>query len=203
MESRYAPTSPRKQHPTLDSLPTRRHSTSFSPLPSPIRTRSDRPPLRDSGQGSTSSAFSDHHAPPDQTQRRTRELSVTADTLRSFVTVNRSEPSLYHHVSASQSGAAEGSTADGDYDHGEGHDGGPSTAGTGSSASVRPIKSRYMGTGAPEDPFVVCFDVNDPGDPRRWSKAYRWWIMTCACFEMTCGTLAISLFTPGTAQIVK
>lgn len=50
-------------------------------------------------------------------------------------------------------------------------------------------------TGTPQDPFIVCFEADDPDDPRQWSTAYRWFLMACAASEMTGGSES-ALHTP-------
>lgn len=32
----------------------------------------------------------------------------------------------------------------------------------------------YSGSGSPEDPYVVCFQKVDEGDPRQWGNVKRW-----------------------------
>jgi len=49
----------------------------------------------------------------------------------------------------------------------------------------RPDKFRsYIGSGTPEDPYVVDWDLDDPEDPYNWPNLQRW-IITAQVFIST------------------
>jgi hypothetical protein len=39
-----------------------------------------------------------------------------------------------------------------------------------------PHERTYTGSGTPDDPYVVDWDLNDPDDPYNWPKAKKWLI---------------------------
>jgi hypothetical protein len=50
----------------------------------------------------------------------------------------------------------------------------------------------YIGSGTPEDPYVVDWDLNDPEDPYNWPNLQRW-IITAQVFISTFFPFFISL----------
>lgn len=54
----------------------------------------------------------------------------------------------------------------------------------------------YIGSGTPEDPYVVDWDLDDPEDPYNWPNLQRW-IITAQVFIPT----FVPLFTPLTSTL--
>ncbi|KAF9451214.1 MFS general substrate transporter [Macrolepiota fuliginosa MF-IS2] len=53
----------------------------------------------------------------------------------------------------------------------------------------------YPGSGTPEDPYIVDWDLNDPEDPYNWSKTRRWFItaqLALTTFTVSFGSSAYS-----------
>ncbi|ETI27951.1 hypothetical protein G647_00400 [Cladophialophora carrionii CBS 160.54] len=57
-------------------------------------------------------------------------------------------------------------------------------------AGVIPKRTISRATGKPEDHELVTFKINDPENPKNWSKPYKWWCTMVVAF--TCFTVAFN-----------
>jgi multidrug resistance protein len=58
---------------------------------------------------------------------------------------------------------------------------------------LQPVQSNI--TGRPEQYELVTFELNDPANPKNWSKAYRWWctlIVAVTCFAVAFDSAVIT-----------
>lgn len=66
---------------------------------------------------------------------------------------------------------------------------------------VKPVKSNV--TGKEEDYNLVTFTVDDPENPKNWSKAYKWWctvVVAFTCFVMAFASSVITADLEGVAD---
>lgn len=47
-----------------------------------------------------------------------------------------------------------------------------------------PSSGTHTGTGTPEDPFIIDWDLGDPEDPYNWSKNKKWLMTMQVCPRM-------------------
>lgn len=119
-------------------------SSSHDSFPSPSSTS------HDNHSSSSLEPIHDFHAPPAHPPLHARSRRAS---MRSFVTVNREEG------------------------EGGGVELRPSTSPNGLiSPTIPGEKSEpiHSGSGSPEDPYVVCFQNVDAGDPRQWGSLKKW-----------------------------
>lgn len=58
---------------------------------------------------------------------------------------------------------------------------------------VKPVKSNV--TGKEEDYNLVTFTIDDPDNPKNWSKAYKWWCTIVVAFTCFVVAFASSVIT--------
>lgn len=66
---------------------------------------------------------------------------------------------------------------------------------------IKPVKSNV--TGKMEDYTLVTFTIDDPENPKNWSKAFKWYITMVVA--TTCFVVAFtsSVITPGIGQVAE
>lgn len=57
------------------------------------------------------------------------------------------------------------------------------------------LKYPYPGSGTEEDPYIVSYIPQDPGNPFNWPKSRRWIISTIVAVEMLATAFASSTFS--------
>ncbi|KAK1144768.1 Synaptic vesicle transporter SVOP [Aspergillus melleus] len=66
---------------------------------------------------------------------------------------------------------------------------------------VKPVKSNV--TGKEEDYNLVTFTIDDPDNPKNWSKAYKWWctiVVAFTCFVVAFASSVITADLEGVAE---
>lgn len=64
----------------------------------------------------------------------------------------------------------------------------------------RPI---YDGQGTEDDPFVVEFQKDDPGNPMNWSSFRRWFMTAIATFWVFAVTFTSSAYSASAKEVVQ
>ena len=57
------------------------------------------------------------------------------------------------------------------------------------------LRHPYAGSGTQEDPFIVSYIPNDPGNPFNWSNGTRWTISAIVAVEVLATAFASSAFS--------
>ncbi|KAJ5579990.1 Major facilitator superfamily domain general substrate transporter [Penicillium hispanicum] len=61
----------------------------------------------------------------------------------------------------------------------------------------------YEGQGMEDDPFVVEFQKDDPGNPMNWSSSRKWFITTIATFSVFAVTLTSSAYSVSANEVFE
>lgn len=64
------------------------------------------------------------------------------------------------------------------------------------------LKYPYPGSGTGEDPFIISYIPNDPGNPFTWSKARRWTISMLVAVETLATAFASSAFSGTLRELI-
>lgn len=72
-----------------------------------------------------------------------------------------------------------------------------------SEASDIENSNTYDGSGTPDDPYVVEFQKNDPGNPMNWGDFRKWFITTIATLSVFAVTFASSAYSVSVMEITQ
>jgi hypothetical protein len=61
----------------------------------------------------------------------------------------------------------------------------------------------YDGSGTEEDPFIVEFHKDDPGNPMNWGEFRKWWIATIVTFSVFAVTFTSSAYSVSAEQVFQ
>ncbi|CEL06509.1 hypothetical protein ASPCAL09685 [Aspergillus calidoustus] len=61
----------------------------------------------------------------------------------------------------------------------------------------------YDGSGIEEDPFIVEFHKDDPGNPMNWGEFRKWWIATIVTFSVFAVTFTSSAYSVSAEQVLQ
>ncbi|KAL2786673.1 major facilitator superfamily domain-containing protein [Aspergillus keveii] len=61
----------------------------------------------------------------------------------------------------------------------------------------------YTGSGTEDDPFIVEFHKDDPGNPMNWSEVRKWWITTIVTFSVFAVTFTSSAYSVSAEKVFQ
>jgi hypothetical protein len=61
----------------------------------------------------------------------------------------------------------------------------------------------YAGSGTEDDPFIVEFHKDDPGNPMNWGECRKWWITTVVTFSVFAVTFTSSAYSVSAEKLFE